>query len=399
MNSIEICEREKCCGCAACAQKCPVQAIEMRSDSEGFLYPDISDKCIDCQQCRLVCPVNSKAKNPEVVCDVYAVQLKDEKLLQQSTSGGVFILLAKYVLEKGGVVFGAAYDRNMVVKHTAAETMDAVFPMQGSKYVQSEIGDTYKRAEQYLKEERYVLFSGTPCQIEGLIGYLQKEYSNLITLDIICGGTPSPLLFREYLKHVEAKNHSKIFDYKFRDKLEYGCSHTTVIYEQKKNRTKRTVIKDREKNTYFVAFGKQAFVRVSCYDCAFGGINRASDFTCGGYFGSKEKIKIMGEDKGISTLIIHTEKGKKLFDIVKNDALWLPIQIEEAKEGNRMLYESVPMQRRCPEMYSYLNQFGYEKTAKKYFPTRKFAKLRDLIPLSVRRIVISMLSNSKIRRQ
>lgn len=201
-------------------QKCPVKAITMQADSEGFLYPSITDDCIGCRACIEVCPIQNATKTKNSICDVYAVQLLDQKLLRQSTSGGVFILLTQYVLDRGGCVFGASYDENMMVRHTSAEKLEDVFPMQGSKYVQSDTQSTYSMVAQALERKRHVLYTGTPRQVEGLIAFLGNQTckDNLITLDIICGGVPSPLLFAAHIANIENRNHTRVIDYKFRDK-------------------------------------------------------------------------------------------------------------------------------------------------------------------------------------
>lgn len=390
-SQFNICERNKCVGCGSCMQSCPVYAISMEFDHEGFIYPIISEKCTQCGKCKTVCPRSVDTTESGNVGNAYAIQLQDGRLLKQSTSGGVFILLAEYVLERRGVVIGASFDSNMVVRHTVAQKIEDVYPMQGSKYVQSELGHIYTYVKKYLNEDRYVLFSGTPCQTEGLLDFLRDRSEKLILMDIICGGVPSPLLFQKHLENIEKKHHSKIVDYKFRDKFDYGCSHTTIIYEKKGESVKRTVIQNRDDNSYFVAFGKQSFSRPSCYDCEYNRLSRRSDFTCGGYFGNNTQIKSMGEAEGISSLIVHAEKGMCIFEEIKFKANQMPISIEDVKEGNRMLYESVSSEKRCPEMFDYLNERGYKKTANKYFPARKFTRIKKLLPTSVKNQITELL--------
>ena len=377
----EICKKEKCSGCGACLNICPTNAITMKEDYEGFLYPEISDKCIDCGKCKSVCPQSIMEDEYENICDVYAIQLKDKKKLKNSSSGGMFMLLAEYVIENGGVVFGASYDEDLVVRHTYAERMEELSSMQGSKYAQSDIRDCYRKAEDSLKNNRHVLFSGTPCQTEGLRTYLGKNYEKLILLDIICSGVPSPMLFKKCIESIEKKDKSKVFDYRFRDKEEFGYSNTTVIYERKiKNKkVNKITIPDRTKNAYYIAFGKQAFLRKSCYECTYGKVERHSDFTCGDYVGTNNKILSMGNYDGISEIIIHTKKGQCVFEKLKDKIKWQSISIDDAKEGNKMLYSSLPASLRCPEMFSYLHKYGYNKTAKKFFPVLKITVTKRII--------------------
>ena len=196
---INITEKQNCCGCSACVQKCPKQCITLEVDSEGFLYPKVDvSGCIGCGICERVCPWINRPE-PLQPQEVFAVKNRNEEERMASSSGGVFIALAKKTLEKGGVVFGAVFDENWEVVHAYAETMESVRPMMGSKYLQSRIGSSYRDTERFLKEGREVLFTGTPCQVTGLHKFLQKEYSNLLSVDFLCHGVPSPGVWCRYL--------------------------------------------------------------------------------------------------------------------------------------------------------------------------------------------------------
>lgn len=203
---INILDKKDCCGCASCAQVCPKQCISMNEDCEGFLYPKVdSAVCVDCGLCEKVCPVINKGYTI-VPLATYAAKNKDEKIRYKSSSGGVFTLIAEQILADGGVVFGARFNENWEVIHDYAETVEGLEAFRGSKYVQSVIGDNYKYAKQFLLEGRNVLFSGTPCQIAGLKKFLRKEYENLLTVEVVCHGVPSPKVWRDYLQYKRAQH-------------------------------------------------------------------------------------------------------------------------------------------------------------------------------------------------
>ena len=202
---IEIIDKKNCCGCSACAQICPRKCILMQEDDEGFLYPKVDKKsCIDCHLCERVCPVLNQSK-PKKPLKVYASINKDENIRLCSSSGGIFTALAEKVIAEGGVVFGARFDDKWEVVHDYVETKEDLSKFRGSKYVQSRIENCYKEAEVFLKAGRIVLFSGTPCQIAGLILFLKKSYNNLLTVDFVCHGVPSPGVWRRYLKEEIAR--------------------------------------------------------------------------------------------------------------------------------------------------------------------------------------------------
>ena len=202
--TIDSLDKNECCGCSSCFQKCPKNAIRMEENLEGFLYPVIDrDKCIDCGSCSKVCPQLKKIEKISLgYPKAYAMRNKNLDELSKSSSGGIFSVLANYVIDNGGVVFGAAYDSKLNINHIKATTKEELSPIRSSKYVQSNIGNSYREAEKILKNGQYVLFTGTPCQIAGLKSYLMKDYEKLITADIICHGVPSQKLFHKYLDYL-----------------------------------------------------------------------------------------------------------------------------------------------------------------------------------------------------
>lgn len=200
---ISVIEKNNCCGCSACEQKCPKKCITMMEDEEGFFYPHVNKvKCIECGLCEKVCPVINVGENEQKIT-AYAAYVNDKNVRMKSSSGGMFTLFAQKILNENGVVFGAAFDQNFMVHHIYIESEENLSKQQGSKYLQSRIENTYRETEQYLNSGRKVLFTGTACQIAGLKQFLMKEYDNLYTVDVLCHGVPSSKLWKHYLEYQE----------------------------------------------------------------------------------------------------------------------------------------------------------------------------------------------------
>ena len=324
-------KKELCNGCGACALRCPKKAIEMVEDSEGFLYPHVNkEKCIDCGLCEKVC---SNFNKSEQKSDAYIAINNNEKELRNATSGGMFYILAKYVIENKGVVFGVTYDKDLNTIHKYAETLDDCRQFCGSKYVRSDLKNTYKEAEKFLKDGRVVLYTGTACQISGLKNYLGKEYDNLILCDILCHANPSPKVFKLYKENLEKKYSKKVKDIKFRSK-ENGWKNSTPIIEFNDNSKIEDI-------TFYKVFVAELINRPSCNVCVFASKNRISDFTIGDFWGIEKVKPNLDYTKGVSLLIVNSEKGKKILNIFKDTTSILEkIDIDIAAEYNH--FSNVP---------------------------------------------------------
>ena len=302
---IQIFDKHNCCGCGSCVQKCPKQCISTHEDEEGFLYPHVDlDRCVDCHLCEKVCPcLNQEEPREPLAC--YAAKNQDEDIRRRSSSGGVFTAMAEKVIAEGGVVFGARFDDNwQVVAHACAETMDELVAFRGSKYVQSQVGNTFKQAEALLKEGRKVLFSGTPCQISGLKHFLLKDFDNLLTVEVVCHGVPSPKIWREYLGALQFSNIGSI-SHKDKSTGWRGYSFTIKDIEGKTLFTERA-----SNNKYLMAFVGNLILRPSCFSCpAKIGKSRA-DITLADYWGIERLVPQMDDNKGTSFVCGNTEKGK-----------------------------------------------------------------------------------------
>lgn len=333
---IRIFEKDKCCGCTACEEICPVGAIEMLPDEEGFSYPhtDIS-KCINCDKCNRVCPVINKSKENDYLRKVYICQNKNDEIRFDSTSGGVFSALAQYVIDKKGYVFGAEFDDSWRVVHGITNKTEDLGRFRGSKYVQSYLGNTFKSVKNLLDDNKWVLFSGTPCQVEGLTSFLQKEYEKLILMDIVCLSISSPLVWKMFLNHLEKNRKidmSKVFKIKFRDKKKYGYEYTLMSFYD--NGGKIIYSSGAESNQMLRSFVSNTSVRPSCYKCQFRKVNRVSDFTAWDCFNVYKYKKEMDDNCGTSHVMIHTEKAQKIIDEIREKYLLLEhVNIKEAVES------------------------------------------------------------------
>ncbi len=305
---INIKEKNACCGCQACKEVCPTQCISMVVDNEGFLYPKVRQAdCLDCHLCEKACPQLKEADVMEgtpTAC--YAAISKDTQARLLSSSGGVFSLLAESIIKRGGVVFGARFDDRFTVFHSYTETCAEIAPFRGSKYSQSDLRGSYSQVHQFLKEKRPVLFTGTPCQIAGLRGYLQhKDDDNLFLVSVVCHGAPSPLVWKEYLMHVT--NGAQPTEVIMRDKTEGWSRYKMVI-----TRDNETCLNTTATDTPFMrAFLSNLTLRPSCYSCQFRG-NHRSDLMLGDYWGIEDVHPDMSDDNGTSLILVYTAKGQQL---------------------------------------------------------------------------------------
>ena len=342
---IHIIDKKNCCGCSACVQRCPKQCIRLEEDTEGFLYPKVDEEaCIKCGLCEKVCPILNRADKLPVQ-EVLAVKNQNEEERVNSSSGGVFLPLAREVINKGGVVFGAVYDDSWEVHHVYAEKIVDVYPMMGSKYLQSKIGNTYKEAERFLKQGREVMFVGSPCQIAGLRTFLRnKDYPNLLAVDFLCHGVPSPGVWRRYLAEnyggydaeyqsrlqaTDGKNtvllsslnaKSPIGDIKFRDKEEDGWKKFRFVVRQKSasKADKNSVLSSdiHYDNPFMRGFLSDIYLRPSCYECKCkNGVNH-SDLTIGDYWAARVTDQDFDDDRGVGLVLVNTAKGKEYLNVL-----------------------------------------------------------------------------------
>lgn len=378
---IEIKEKSKCCGCTACASICPKNAIKMEVDNEGFLYPIIDkNACVNCGVCEKICPIlNSKNENKDQ--DAYVLNHKDNEVRADSTSGGAFSPIAQYVLDKNGVVFGAAFDENFKVIHKYIENSEELTIFRGSKYVQSYLGNSFSQVKDFLDNGKYVCFSGTPCQIEGLKSFLQKDYENLITVDVMCHAVPSPLVWEKYFQYIkETKlNNEDVEKVLFRDKSKYGFKYSTMTLKSKNKEYYKGV----ETDPFLRAFFGDLSDRPSCYECAFKKQNHESDFTIWDCFVAEKFDKNLDDDKGTSRVLVNSKKGKEIFDEIKKEFNYTEVEVDILTQNVKEMLHSVNIPKNRKSFFEDLNKMKNEDFFNKYFPNNFKVKLERFIRISL----------------
>ena len=376
---LQIMEKNKCCGCEVCSNACPKNCIKMMADEKGFLYPEIDEnKCIDCHLCEKVCPVLLPLSS-KYEPFMYAIQNRDEKIRETSTSGGAFSAIAQWVLDKQGVVIGAAYDDQFRVFHKSVESEKDVEAFRGSKYVQSRAGEIYKNVRQYLEKDRWVCFSGTPCQVNGLKKYLQKEYEKLITIDLACRGITSPAFLKKYLEYHKNKEKSDIVSLQFREKY-YGYGFSTMKIEFSNGGIYRAGM---ESDIFLRSFFEDLNTRESCHSCQFKTVKRVSDFTLfDGWHIGKFNME-MDDDKGTTYCMVQSEKGKKIIQEIEDKLKIIEISRNEGirLDGSMVLKSTSPNLRR-EDFFEDIKILTIPQIQKKYYPlTFKRKILSKIKPL------------------
>ncbi len=364
-----------CTGCQACVSICPRNCISMSASSEEFLYPIIdATMCINCNQCDKVCPVlHTQEKSPYT--EAFAVKCKTEDKRMHSTSGGVFPLLAGQILEQNGIIFGAVYDENFMAKHISGFDRSNLASFQSAKYVQSAIGSSFIKVEKALKVGTQVLFSGTPCQCEGLKTFLGREYSNLLLVDLICHGVPSPKVWQAYVDYRSKKENNGIRPkrinmrskasgwsrYGYSTEFDYGDGFVT-----------RTL---NSQDLYMKAFVGNICLRKSCSNCVAKGIQRCTDITLGDYWGIWDQHPEFDDDKGTSVVFVHSQKGREMLKQLRDNIDCLEVDIEDAYRENSSMVHSAPAHSGRDEFLAQITADNFEELIDKYFKleTRRVA--------------------------
>lgn len=363
----------KCCGCTACYAVCPKNAITMQTDAEGFKYPVIGkNKCIGCGLCCKVCPLDKKQEVQVKNKASFACTAKDENIVKQSSSGGVFAILANMFIEKQAVIYGAAFDADWNVKHIRVNQKEDLKKLYTSKYVQSDMGDNFKTVKADLISGKEVLFAGTPCQVAGLKSYLGKEYNNLTAVDFICHGVPSPGVWECYIAEKTEKLDSKITDISFRNKKD-GWEKVYFMLLTENGKVFYEISGD---NIYMQGFLKDLYLRPSCYDCKFKTLNRASDITLADFWGIDKVLPEMYDKKGVSLCWTSSKKGRDILVEALEQTVYQKVDLQEAVMHNPSAIKSVNVHKNRDKFFKAFaeNKDSVTNLIEKYYDTRSLRK-------------------------
>lgn len=367
----QVCEKvEKCTGCSGCAQICPKSAITMYVNDEGFLYPQINySLCVDCGLCHSVCQAELEISANKFNDNAFLCYSKDDFVRKNSSSGGIFYEIAKSVIVDGGYVCSAKYNNDFEVVHSVTSSLEELNAMLKSKYIQSNIGDTYKRIEELLCSDKKVLFVGTPCQVKGLKLFLKKDYKNLICGEVVCHGVPSNKVFKKYIEYIHKNSKLKSID--FRDKTT-GWNDYTIKFEFEDGYIFR---EKRNKCIYFMGFIDNLYLRESCYQCDCKLENSFADFTLGDYWGI-EKIKPqINDDKGVSLLITNSEKANSMINCLSNIYIE-KINDEQFFKYNPSIIMSAPYNNKRKVFFQNFNKYDFGTLWDYVYTNSKFKRLK-----------------------
>ena len=368
---IRIKDKKDCTGCHACASACPTKCITLNTDTQGFHYPEVEvERCIACGRCERTCPVLHPYEAHHPIA-VYASKNADEEVRMQSSSGGLFTPLAEEILGRGGVLFGARFDDSWRVVHDYVETVEGLSSLRGTKYVQSYIGDTFVQVRNFLKQDRWVLFTGTPCQVAGLKHYLHRDYGRLLTVEVVCHGVPSPLVWNTYLNEITTKN-ERIIRVEMRHKSTGWSAYSMQIAS-----TRGMLYNGKARhNVYSRGFLADFYLRPSCHACPAKQGRSGADITLGDYWGIRTLHPSMDDDRGVSLVAIHTEKGMNFFGalhVISKETTYA-----QALQLNPALARSAPQNPLCEEFWRRFPREGM-KAVHRLWWKKRFMRLWSIV--------------------
>ncbi len=390
-------DKISCYGCRTCENICPYKAISMKEDSEGFIYPVVDEKkCTNCGLCKSRCIYkNDKVINKNKKIITYAIYSKDDEIRKNSSSGGIFTELYNYFINNLGYVIGVKYDKNMNAVYSVASNIKECEEFRGSKYVRADNNDIYKVINKLIKNNKLVLVTGTPCFIAGLKSFLNyKEYENLYLVELLCHSNPSPKVFKKYKESLEKEYNSKILDIKFRShKIDWHNSIFSVKFEN--GLEIDTFLRN---NEYFKVFSRGLISRPSCYNCEFTFTNRVGDLQIGDFWGIDKITKNIDDNNGVSLVLLNTEKGNKLFNIIKSKCRSKKMTLDEAFLYNHKY--PIDLKKERQEFLSRIDSEDITEILKPYKNVRNNKKiciirkaLRYAVPKNLRKIIKNLIFN------
>lgn len=361
---IQIDDKKQCCGCTACESVCPQKCIAMIEDSEGFIYPSVNgDLCVNCGLCDKVCPMHIEYDDSAIPETVVARDARTN-VLANGTSGSIFTSIMEYILNNKGVIYGVIVDENGVVKHIRVGSIDdeKMSKIPNSKYCRSDIRGIYRQIKQDLVDGKLVCFSGSPCQASGLKSFLMKDYDNLIVIDVICRGTPSPLFWKKFFEYIENKYKSRIKNVRFRNKT-YGYHSGTMKIEFEDGKTHYSSARA---NYYLRAFFADLVSRPSCYDCHFKHIQHSADLTLYDSWHAAELTGLTDDDKGYTNIIVQTQKGRDLLKNLSTVETYPTDTLRAVELDGIMVKNSVPWNKKRERFFIGINEKKFEEHCEQY---------------------------------
>ena len=358
---------DSCTGCSACYSSCPVNCIEMVKDKYGFFRPSVDlTKCINCRKCERSCPVINKQEKMIDIDKCYAMYTNDFDVRLQSSSGGIFSELAKVVINKNGIVYGAVYDKSYEVVHQGIENINDLKLLRGAKYAQSNLNDTLNKVLKDLKQDRYVLFCGTPCQVAGLKSFLKNEYDKLYCIDFVCHGVPSPLAWKSFINYILKTNNKLDLpnSINLRSKTT-GWSKYSYCHEFKFN--DENIICENKDSIFMKLFVGDYINGLCCSNCKFKGKNRYSDLTLGDFWGIWDIYPKMDDNKGTSLVCLNTEKGRLLINSIISDCTFKELELDVIKKYNKSYCTSSKANENRHHILELISEGNFRKIQKLIF--------------------------------
>ena len=380
---IRYLDYSECTLCQVCVNICPKECIKLKFFKDGFEYPTINEEeCMGCKKCKNVCPVLNKLSTNQSLKETYAAKNLNENIRKNSSSGGFFSAIAENIFDEKGYIVGAAFDKNLKVEHIMINNKEQLHKIRGSKYVQSYMGDIYKNIREQLKIENKVLFSGCPCQVAGLKKFLGKEYEYFYTVYFICHGIPSQFTFDKYISYLEKKYNSKVKEFLFRDKSNGWHNYNVKITMiNGKAYSKRAI-----DNAYMRGFLGNIYLKKSCHNCKYRNLTSGSDLTIGDYWGAEVEEREIDDDKGLSLVIVNSEKGRNLINSIKNQVFLKKIDFDIATKYNQRVFSSCKENICRRDFFYTAEKSGYDKAFTKYCELPKLEKLKNIIRCNLSKI-------------